>query len=66
MKLDVIRFQFRADATNSLLFIDGEFECYTDWKTNIEMLRSCTRPSIPEGEYKIELRTEGGFHSRYC
>ena len=35
-----------------------------DWKTNIEMLRSCTRP-VFQRENKIELRTEGGFHSRY-
>ena len=30
MKLDVVRFQFGADATNSLLFIDGEFEDIED------------------------------------
>jgi hypothetical protein len=28
MKLDVVRTQFGADATNSLLFIDSVFECY--------------------------------------
>ena len=65
MKLDVIRFQFGADATNSLLFIDGEFECYgleDEYRDVKVMHETC----IPEGEYKIELRTEGGFHSRYA
>ena len=64
MKLDVIRFQYGADATNSLLFIDGEFECYgleDEYRDVKVMHETC----IPEGEYKIELRTEGGFHSRY-
>jgi len=64
MKLDVIRFQFGSDATNSLLFIDGEFECYgleDEYRDVKVMHETC----IPEGEYKIKLRTEGGFHSRY-
>jgi len=64
MKLDVIRFQFGADATNSLLFIDNEFECYgleDEYRDVKVMHETC----IPEGEYKIELRTEGGFHSKY-
>ena len=29
MKLDVVRTQFGADATNGMLFIDGVFECCT-------------------------------------
>ena len=64
MKLDVVRFQFGADATNSLLFIDGEFECYgleDEYRDVKVMHETC----IPEGEYEIKLRTEGGFHSRY-
>ena len=38
----------------------------TDWKTNIEMLRLCTKPVFQRENIKIELRTEGGFHSRYA
>ena len=65
MKLDVVRFQFGADATNSLLFIDGEFECYgleDEYRDVKVMHETC----IPEGEYEIKLRTEGGFHTRYA
>ena len=65
MKLDVIRFQYGNDATNSLLFIDNEFECYgleDEYRDVKVMHETC----IPEGTYKIKLRNEGGFHSRYA
>ena len=64
MKLEVKRFQMGKDATNGLLFIDGVFECYTledEYRDVKVMHETC----IPEGEYEIKLRTEGGFHSRY-
>ena len=64
MKLDVVRTQFGADATNGMLFIDGVFECYTledEYRDVKVMHETC----IPEGEYEIKLRTEGGFHNRY-
>lgn len=65
MKLDVIRFQFGKDATNSLLFIDGEFECYgleDEYREVKVMHETC----IPEGEYEIKFRKEGGFHTKYA
>ena len=68
MKLKVIRFSSQKDSTNGLLFHDSdsglEFLCYTledehrDYKVKGE-----TR--VPAGTYKIQLRTEGGFHKRY-
>lgn len=64
MKLDVVRTQFGKDATNGMLFIDGVFECYTledEYRDVKVMHETC----IPEGEYEIKLRAEGGFHSRY-
>jgi len=64
MKLDVIRFQMGADATNGLLFIDGVFECYTledEYRDVKVMHETC----IPEGEYDIIYRTVGGFHTKY-
>tara|TARA_B100000287_G_C20325049_1_gene659411 strand:+ start:159 stop:683 length:525 start_codon:yes stop_codon:yes gene_type:complete len=64
MKLQVVRFQMGSDATNGMLFIDGEFECYTledEYRDVKVMGETC----IPEGTYNVELRTEGGFHSRY-
>jgi len=65
MKLDVVRFQFGKDATNSLLFIDGEFECYgleDEYRDVKVMHETC----IPEGEYEIKFRTVGGFHTKYA
>lgn len=65
MKLDVVRFQFGKDATNSLLFIDGEFECYgleDEYREVKVMHETC----IPEGEYEIKFRKEGGFHTKYA
>tara|TARA_X000001388_G_scaffold4519_1_gene3101 strand:+ start:376 stop:930 length:555 start_codon:yes stop_codon:yes gene_type:complete len=64
MKLQVIRTQLGKDATNGLLFIDGLFECYTledQYQVKKVMHETC----IPEGTYKIKLRTVGGFHERY-
>ena len=64
MKLQVIRTQLGKDATNGLLFIDGLFECYTledQYQVKKVMHETC----IPEGTYKIKLRTVGGFNERY-
>lgn len=64
MKLDVIRFQMGADATNGLLFIDDVFECYTledEYRDVKVMHETC----IPEGEYDIIYRKVGGFHTKY-
>lgn len=64
MKLDVVRTQMGKDATNGMLFVDGVFECYTledEYRDVKVMHETC----IPEGEYEIKLRAEGGFHSRY-
>jgi len=65
MKLDVVRFQFGKDATNSLLFVDGVFECYgleDEYRDVKVMHETC----IPEGEYEIKFRTVGGFHTKYA
>mgnify|MGYP000671042279 CR=1 FL=1 len=65
MKLDVIRFQYGKDATNSLLFIDDEFEAYglEDEHRDVKVMHETC---IPEGTYKIKLRTVGGFHTKYA
>ena len=64
MKLDVVRFQMGADATNGLVFIDGKFECYSledEYREVKVMHETC----IPEGEYDIIYRKVGGFHTKY-
>ena len=68
MKLKVVRFSSQEDSTSGLLFLEKnaglEFLCYTleDEHRNFKVSGE-TR--VPAGTYKIELRTEGGFHKRY-
>ena len=63
MKLDVVRTQFGEDATNSLLFIDGVFECY-GLEDEVRDLKVYAETAVPLGEYEIKFRTVGGFHTR--
>ena len=68
MKLQVLRYSSQKDSTNGLLFEQTDrglnFLCFTleDEEREIKVMgETC----IPNGTYKIGLRTEGGFHSRY-
>ena len=68
-KYQVLRISSQIDCTNGLLFEinpDGtkRFLCYTleDEKRDTKVMHE-TR--IPAGTYKLSLRKEGGFHSRY-
>ena len=64
MQLELLRFDSRRDYTKGLLFIDGEFECYTledEYRTN----KVYGETRIPDGTYNIKLRTEGTRHIRY-
>jgi|TARA_R100000329_G_scaffold149839_1_gene141326 hypothetical protein len=68
MKLEVLRISSQADSTSGILFdvTDGkrQFLCYTvEDEYRAEKVKHETR--IPEGSYKLTLRSEGGFHSRY-
>ena len=64
MKLDVVRTQFGKDATNSLLFVDGIFECYgLEDEVRLDK-KIMSETAIPQGEYEIKFRTVGGYHSR--
>ena len=68
MKLQVVRFSSSVESTSGALYVLEEegrkFLCYTleDEHRDIK-LRGETR--IPAGTYKIEYRTEGGFHAKY-
>ncbi len=64
MKLQVVRTQFGKDATNGLLFIDGKFECYT-LEDQYQAVKVMHETCIPEGEYDIQFRKTGGFHTKY-
>jgi hypothetical protein len=68
MKLKVLRFSSQEDSTSGLLFLEDnqemKFLCYTleDEKRDVKV-KGETR--VPAGTYKLELRTEGGFHNKY-
>ena len=64
MKLDVVRTQFGADATNGLLFVDGKFECFT-LEDEVRDVKKYAESAIPLGEYEIKFRTVGGFDAKY-
>ena len=68
MTLKVLRFSSHVDSTSGLLFEEthrgDRFLCYTlEDERRALKVRGETR--VPAGTYKIELRTEGGFHARY-
>jgi hypothetical protein len=65
MKLDVVRTQFGADATNGMLFVDGVFECFTLEDQVRDGAKVMKETAIPLGEYGITLRTVGGFDAKY-
>ena len=67
MKLEVIRINKRVDSTNGILFdvTDGrKFLCYTLEDESREQ-KVYGETCIPEGEYKVEFRKEGGYHNKY-
>ena len=67
MKLEVIRFNKGEDSTNGILFDitdERKFLCYTledEYRKEKVYGETC----IPEGEYQINFRTEGGYHAKY-
>jgi|TARA_Y100000361_G_C11080678_1_gene300858 hypothetical protein len=65
MKLDVVRTQFGADATNGMLFVDGVFECFTLEDQVREGSKVMKETAIPLGEYEIKYRNIGGYDSKY-
>ncbi len=68
MELEVLRISSQKDSTSGILFdvVNNKrnFLCYTleDEQRDVKVWGE-TR--IPAGKYKLSLRKEGGFHSRY-
>jgi|TARA_R100001463_G_scaffold49132_1_gene98731 hypothetical protein len=68
MELEVLRFSSQKDSTSGALFDvvndKRNFLCYTieDEQRDVKVWGE-TR--IPAGRYKLSLRKEGGFHTRY-
>lgn len=63
MKLQVIRYAFGPEATLGLMFIDGEFTCYTleDKEREVKIKNETC---IPTGTYEMKLRTWGPSYTR--
>ena len=64
MIITVDRFKSDSDATKSNVNVDGRFVCFgLEDEFRAEKVANETR--IPAGQYKVGVRTEGGFHARY-
>ncbi len=64
MKLTVVRTQLGKDATNGIVLIDNQFECYS-LEDQYQAVKVMHETCIPEGTYDIKFRTVGGFHTKY-
>ena len=68
MKLEVLRFNSQDDFTNGLLFDVTDnvrsFLAYT-LEDEARTTKVWGETRIPAGKYKLSLRAEGGFHTRY-
>ena len=68
MILEVLRISSQADSTSGILFdiTDNKrkFLCYTI-EDEYRAVKQKHETRIPAGVYKLTLRSEGGFHSRY-
>jgi len=68
MKLEILRFNSSDDFTTGLLFDVTDnirsFLCYT-LEDEARTVKKWGETRIPSGKYKLSLRSEGGFHTRY-
>ena len=64
MKLQVVRHQFGTDATCGILYIDGQFECYT-LEDQYQQVKVMHETCIDDGVYEIKFKKWGGFHEKY-
>lgn len=64
MKLLLRRFSTSGDDTLGILHVDDVWQCYT-LEDEARTVKVFGETRIPDGTYKIILRTVGGFHKRY-
>lgn len=65
MKLTVKRFADNGDTTLGILYVNGIFNCFTvEDEERAVKVQGETR--IPNGIYKVGLRKEGGYHTKYA
>lgn len=64
MKIVIERISSDKDSTISTVYVDGQFICFgLEDEHREHKVPAETR--IPAGVYSVQLRTIGGFHSRY-
>lgn len=64
MEIKVERIKSNDDATLSIVSIDGKFQCF-GLEDEYRESKVSGETRIPAGNYTIDLRTIGGFDSRY-
>ncbi|WP_422105565.1 DUF5675 family protein [Winogradskyella sp.] len=64
MEILVSRYNSAKDHTNSVMIIDGNFECY-GLEDEFRNFKVYGETRIPDGRYPVKFRKVGGFHNRY-
>lgn len=64
MNITVQRYSTSKNDTLGLLFINCQFQCYT-LEDEYRSVKKWGETRIPAGTYKVKLRTEGGFDTKY-
>ena len=65
MEIHLIRYSVGDNDTLGLLYSPGKFLCYT-LEDPVRDVKIKHITAIPDGRYRIKLRTIGGFHNRYA
>tara|TARA_B110000967_G_scaffold209539_1_gene266153 strand:+ start:2615 stop:3073 length:459 start_codon:yes stop_codon:yes gene_type:complete len=64
MNLKVIRYNSASDHTNSILLVNGKFECY-GLEDEFRSQKVWGETRVSDGIYDIGFRNTGGFNSKY-
>ena len=64
MRIEVLRYNDTGNETLGLLMINGKFRGHT-LEDEYREVKVWGETRVPEGTYKVGLRTEGGHHTRY-
>jgi hypothetical protein len=65
MKLTVKRFADNGDTTLGILYVNGVFNCFTV-EDEERAIKKQGETRVPNGIYKIGLRKEGSYHTKYA
>lgn len=67
MYINLLRYSHRTDSTGGMLFIDGVFFCYTcEDQAQLIGIKIPGETRIPNGQYNVLLRNEGGMTQKYA